>query len=71
MNKSVDREINSDIILFTVKDIKEIFGCGINQAYQIVHSGGFPKIQIGNKFYIPKDKFEKWLDKNVGKNIVI
>lgn len=63
-------QTESDIILYTVKDIQEIFKCGINQAYQIVHSNGFPKIQIGRKIYIPKDKFEKWINGNIGKTII-
>lgn len=45
--------------------------CSKNQAYLILHSNGFPKMQIGRKIYIPKDKLEKWISGNTGKVINI
>lgn len=62
---------NNDIILYTPKDIQNIFMCGKNQAYSLIHSSGFPKIQIGRKIYIPKDKLEKWIEGNVGKKVFV
>ena len=47
--------------ILTVKDIKEILGCGINRAYDIVQQDDFPKIKIGNRYYIPQDEFERWM----------
>lgn len=67
-NKTTQTE--NDIILYTVKDIQKIFKCGINQTYQLIHANGFPKIQIGRRIYIPKDKLEKWINGNVGKTII-
>lgn len=50
--------------MYTVKDIKEYFNCGINQAYSIVSKRDFPKIKIGRKYYVPKEQFEKWISRN-------
>ena len=50
--------------MYTVKDIKNYFNCGINQAYSIVNRKGFPKVKIGRKYYIPKEQFEKWVVRN-------
>ena len=49
------------IKILTVKEIKQILGCGINRAYDIVQQDDFPKIKIGKRYYIPQDEFEKWL----------
>lgn len=68
-NNTKDNNTNNDIILYTPKDIQRIFMCGKNQAYQMIHSNGFPKIQINRKIYIPKDKLEKWINGNIGKII--
>jgi hypothetical protein len=54
--------------LYTVEDIREIFGCGKNKAYGIVASAGFPKIQIGRQYYIMPDEFDKWLLRNTLKS---
>lgn len=62
---------NDDIILYTPSDIQKIFMCGKNQAYQLIHSNGFPKIQINRKLYVPKDKLEKWINGNTGKKLLI
>lgn len=70
-NEAKDNNVNNDIILYTPQDIQRIFMCGKNQAYQIMHSSGFPKIQIGRKLYVPKDKLEKWINGNVGKKVKI
>ena len=61
----------NDIILYTTKDIQNIFKLGRDKTYQLIHSRGFPSIQIGREYYIPKNKLEKWIDGNVGKNITI
>ena len=61
------REINvkikewKNIEILTVKDIKLSLGCGINRAYDIVNQKDFPKIKIGQRIYIPKEEYEKWL----------
>lgn len=69
--KTIDNNTNDDIILYTPQDIQRIFMCSKNQAYTIIHSSGFPKLQIGRKIYVPKDKLEKWINVNTGKKIKI
>ena len=67
--KLIDNNGNYDIIFYTPKDIQQIFRCGKNQAYQLIHSSGFPKIQVNNRILIPKGKLEKWVNGNVGKKV--
>lgn len=67
----MENNTNDDIILYTPEDIQRIFMCGKNQAYQLIHSSGFPKLQINRKLYIPKDKLEKWISGNTGKKISV
>ena len=63
--------IESDITMYTVKHIQKIFNCGLKYAYALVNSSGFPKIRIGNKIFVEKEAFIRWLDKNKGKNITL
>jgi excisionase family DNA binding protein len=52
-----------DKIVYTVKEVSELLGIGINQAYELVKTDGFPKFKIGNKYMVPKDQFEEWMRK--------
>lgn len=61
MQKDSPTNNNPEPIVYKVKDIAKILGCGINRAYNIVNRPTFPKIKIGNRMYIPKEEFEKWL----------
>lgn len=55
----------------SVKDIQNYLGCSRNKAYSIVHSNGFPKIRIGKQFYIPESDFEKWINRNLDKKVLL
>ena len=57
-------------VILTVADIQAAFKCGHNQAYEIIHSPGFPSITIGRRLYIPKRAFDAWLARNIGKVVL-
>lgn len=57
--------------ILTVKNVKQTLGCGINRAYDIIKQDDFPKIKIGNRYYIPKDDFEKWMKHYIRKEYKI
>jgi hypothetical protein len=56
--------------ILTVKDIQTVFQCGKNQAYEIIHTNGFPSMQIGRRYYVYERAFTAWLEKNQGKVIL-
>lgn len=51
----------NDAIVYRVKDVAKILGCGIKRAYEIIKRNSFPKITLGERYYIPKEEFENWL----------
>lgn len=57
--------------MLTQKDIQAIFDCGKDKARAIIAIDSFPKIQINRDVYIPEDKFEKWIQKNIGNTIFV
>jgi hypothetical protein len=61
---------HDDIIMYTVKDIRHIFKCGLKQAYELVNASGFPSIRIGGKILVEKSALESWLARNRGKRII-
>ena len=48
-----------------------MLGVSKNTAYRIVKLDGFPKIQIGKKFFIPEDDLEMYLKKHIGGRIKV
>ena len=44
--------------------VAEVLGISRANAYQLMHSYGFPTLQIGKRMVVPKDKLVQWIDKN-------
>ena len=61
---------DNEIIMYNTRDIQNIFKCGKRQAYELIHTSGFPTIRIGKKLLVEKQALLKWLDKNRGKEII-
>lgn len=48
--------------VYTVDEIKDILGVGINKAYLLVNKGDFPVKKIGKRKLIPAKPFHDWLN---------
>lgn len=55
--------------LLTIKDIESRLNISHSTAYKILKIKNFPCIQIGKQYYIPEDKFEKWISDHIGQKI--
>ena len=44
--------------------VADVLGISRTHAYELMHSYGFPTLQIGNRMVVPKDKLIAWMDKN-------
>lgn len=53
-----------DKLVLSVKEVSQALNIGINQAYALVKSDGFPKIKMGSVYRIPKNEFEQWVKDN-------
>ena len=58
-----------ELEMYTVKDIKEIFKCGQRQAYELMHTPGFPSIRLNTKLVVEKNSLMKWIKQNEGKRV--
>ena len=59
------------IVMYSVKDLRDIFGFSLTQAYSLVNAHGFSSIKIGGRILVEKRALEKWLQKNEGKKILL
>ena len=47
--------------ILTVEEMRQILKIGTNSAYNLIHSGAFPVIRIGQTYRIPAGPFYAWL----------
>lgn len=58
MNEKKDQEK----VLMTVKEFCEFTGIGQTKARELIRGRNGFGVQIGNRWYVNKKKFEKWLE---------
>ena len=51
-------------ITLNADQLADVLGISRANAYQLMHSYGFPTLQIGKRMVVPKDKLIRWMDKN-------
>ncbi len=49
-------------VMLTAPEVGEVLGISRTAAYELVRSQGFPKLKIGSRMLIPKDKFLLWIE---------
>ena len=51
-------------VTLNADQVASVLGISRANAYQLMHSYGFPTLQIGKRMVVPKDKLIAWMDKN-------
>ena len=49
-------------LMLSVPEVGEVLGISRAGAYELVRSKGFPKVKIGNRIVVPKEKFIRWIE---------
>ena len=49
-------------ITLRAEDVADILGVSRANAYVIMHSKGFPKMQIGKRIMVMKEKLQEWME---------
>lgn len=57
--------------MYNIKELQAVLGIGKNLAYRLAQDRNFPKLMINGRYYFPKDKVDKWIDRNQGKNYIV
>lgn len=52
-------------LTLSVPEVAAVLGISRAGAYDLVHSASFPKVKIGKRILVPKDKLIEWLDAQV------
>ena len=54
-------------LMLSVHDVAEVLGISKSSAYVLVKEKGFPKLKIGARVVVPREKFFEWINKNISK----
>ena len=49
-------------LMLSVPEVGKVLGISRAGAYELVRADSFPKIRIGNRIVVPRDKFIAWID---------
>lgn len=57
--------------ILKVKDIQENLGISKSRAYELINMRGFPKIQIGRRYYIPEREYKEWISDHLQRKVLL
>lgn len=52
-------------LMLSVPEVAAVLGISRAGAYELIHSVSFPKIKIGKRIVVPRDKLIEWIDAQV------
>jgi len=56
------RDFSELPLMLSVPEVAKVLGISRAGAYELVRADSFPKIRIGNRIVVPRDKFIQWID---------
>lgn len=51
--------------MITVREIAEYLRISLPTAYKLVRLKAFPYLKVGERYVIPRDTFQLWVDQNL------
>jgi excisionase family DNA binding protein len=55
-------------VVLTVEQVQKILGLSRPKTYELVHTKGFPRVQIGRSIRVPREALLQWLAEQQGVN---
>ena len=66
MKESKYRSYEDLPLMLNVQMIADVLGISRSKAYELVSSGGFPSLKLGNRIIVPREQFVEWVQKSTG-----
>ena len=52
-------------LALSADDVAQVLGISRANAYELMHSEGFPTLKIGKRMTVPKDKLIEWIQSRI------
>ena len=66
MKESTYKTYDQLPLFLNAEMVAQVLGVSISSAYELMHETGFPALRIGNRIVVPKEKFRRWVETQVG-----
>jgi excisionase family DNA binding protein len=67
MKQSIVKSYEELPLFLNAQSVADVLGVSPSSAYELMHEKDFPSLRIGNRLVVPKDHFQSWVERNVGK----
>ena len=67
MKESIVKSYEELPLFLNAQAVADVLGVSPSSAYELMHEKDFPSLRIGNRLVVPKDHFQSWVERNVGK----
>jgi excisionase family DNA binding protein len=64
MKESIYRNYDELPLFLNADTVAKTLGISISSCYELLHEKAFPKLTIGNRIVVPKEKFIQWVEQN-------
>ena len=66
MKRSIYKNYDELPLYLNAELLANTLGISKSSAYELMHEKSFPTLKIGARMVVPKEKFIKWVNDNVG-----
>ena len=65
MKESLYKTYEELPLFLNAEMVANLLGISISSCYELIHEKNFPKLTIGNRIVIPKDRFQEWVNQRL------
>ena len=69
MEQCNSNEMNKPLA-YTCEEFGKVAKISMPTVYELIHAEGFPALRVGKKYLIPVKAAERWLEANIGKQVL-
>ena len=66
MKRAMYKNFEELPLFLNAKIVAKTLGVSPSTAYELMHEKGFPSLRIGSRIVVPKEKFQQWVEEQMG-----
>ena len=66
MRRAMYKNFEELPLFLNAEIVAKTLGVSPPTAYELMHEKGFPSLRIGSRIVVPKEKFQQWVEEQMG-----
>ena len=66
MKRAMYKNFEELPLFLNAEVVAKTLGVSSSTAYELMHEKGFPSLRIGSRIVVPKEKFQQWVEEQMG-----